>query len=163
MAKGLGTTQCALLIAAARVTIAEVDRQAGRRELRITPPILSMKQMLQDACEHGLLNAPCEPRRGGRRRLKTNETSRKMLDRWYNPSHVAASLEDRGFLLCLDIDTRNGRRTFGSRRGFRLTGPGLAEAIRISGLHSQVVDLKWLFENLPKASMPDNTMNRAMP
>ena len=78
MAKGLGTTQCALLIAAARVTIAEVDRQAGRRELRITPPILSMKLMLQDACEHGLLNTPCEPRRVDRRRLKTNETSRKM-------------------------------------------------------------------------------------
>jgi hypothetical protein len=93
MAKGLGTTQRALLIAAARLTIAEVDRQAGRRALGITLPILSMEQMLQDACEHGLLNAPREPRRGDRKRLKTNETSRKILDRWYNPSHVAASLE----------------------------------------------------------------------
>src|SRR5690242_11540791 len=115
MAKGLGTTQRALLIAAARLTIAEVDRQAGHRELRLTTPVLSMEQMLRDACEHGLL----EPRKGDRKRLRNNETRRQALERWYNPSHVAASLEDRGFLLCLDIDSRSRRRTgYGSRRGF---------------------------------------------
>ena len=115
MAKGLGTTQRALLTAAARLTIAEVDQQAKRQELCIVTSILSMEQLLQDACEHGLL----EPRRGRRKRLKNNETSRKMLECQYNPSHVAASLEDRGFLLCLDIDVRNRRRTgYGSRRVF---------------------------------------------
>jgi hypothetical protein len=152
MAKGLGTTQRALLIAAARLTIAEVDRQAGREELRVTLPILSLEQMLQDACEHGLLG----PRRGNRKRTENNETSRKWLDRRYNPSHVAASLEDRGFLLCLDIDVRNRRRTgYGSRRGFWLTGPGLAEAIRLGGLQSEVANLKWLVEDLSKASTPE--------
>ena len=159
MAKGLGTTQRALLIAAARLTIAEVGRQAGRRKLRISPPVLSMAQMLQDACEHGLL----EPRRGDHKRLKNDETSRKTLERWYNPSHVAMSLEDRGFLLRLDIDVRNGRRTgYGSRRGFWLTGPGLAEAIRLGGLQSEVVNLKWLVENLSKANTPEEATDRAM-
>jgi hypothetical protein len=158
MAKGLGTTQRALLIAAARLTIAEVERQAGRRELRISPPVLSMAHMLQDACEHGLL----EPRRD-HKRLKNDETSRKTLERWYNPSHVAVSLEDRGFLLRLDIDVRNGLRTgYGSRRGFWLTGPGLAEAIRLGGLQSEVVNLKWLVENLSKANTPEEATDRAM-
>jgi hypothetical protein len=155
MAKGLGTTQRALLIAAARQTIAEVERQVGRRALHVTPSILSMQQMLQDACKHGLLNARRDPRRGGRKRLKTNETARKMLDRWYNPSQVAASLEDRGLLLRLDIDVRDGRRTgFGSRRGFWLTGRGLAEAIRLGRLQSEVVNLMSLVENLSKANTP---------
>jgi hypothetical protein len=164
MAKGLGTTQRALLFAAARLTIAEIDRQAERRQLHITPPILSMQQILQDACRHGLLNAARGLCRGDRKRLKPDETSRKMLERRYNPSYVAASLEDRGFLLCLDIDVRNGRRTgFGSRRGFRLTESGLAEAIRLGGLQSEVLNLKWLVDNLSNANRPEDAMNRAMP
>jgi hypothetical protein len=163
MAKGLGTTQRALLIAAARLTIAEVDGQARRQELCITPPILSMEQLLRSSCEHGLPGGIREPRRGDCKRLKPHETSRKMLDRRYNPSRVAASLEDRGFLLWLDVGKRKRRSTgLGSGRGFRLTGPGLGEAIRLGGLQSEVVDLKKLVENLSKASAPENAMDRAM-